>query len=182
MVCIFQLSNCKTFFAIDNIDFTEDTLDGRNTLHGTVLVAFQQIGEHDIPVHPFLQVEASGVSTSLKNLPNTIVDLLPCTVKGNPKPKTNLKPKHFKVSTGEVFLQEPEQQDMTWHNVRSVSRSINQQSKFSNVLSEINDADEDTETSIASIKDTDIATNEKVLIPAWAGYNSLICQVKDHEH
>ena len=70
---------------------------------------------------------------------------------------------------------------MTWHIVRSVSRSINQQSKFSNVLSEINDADEDNETSIASIKDTDIATNEKVLIPTWAGYNSLICKVKDHE-
>ena len=65
--------------------------------------------------------------------------MLPCPVKGNPKPKTNLKQKHFKVSTGEVFLQEPEQEDVTWHIARSVSRSINQQSKVTNVLSEIND-------------------------------------------
>ena len=64
-----DMSKGKTlFFAIDNIDFTEDTLDGRNTLHGTVLEAFQQEGEHETPMHPSLQVEASGVSRSLKNL------------------------------------------------------------------------------------------------------------------
>ena len=29
-------------FALDNIDFAEDTVDGKNTLHGTVLIAFLQ--------------------------------------------------------------------------------------------------------------------------------------------
>ena len=47
-----DMSKGKTvFFAIDNIDFSEDTLDGKNTLHGTVLVAFQQQGDHDTPMH-----------------------------------------------------------------------------------------------------------------------------------
>ena len=30
------------FFAIDNIDFTEDTYDGRNTLHGTAMAIYQK--------------------------------------------------------------------------------------------------------------------------------------------
>lgn len=28
-------------FAIDNVDFQKDTIDGKNTLHATVMVAFQ---------------------------------------------------------------------------------------------------------------------------------------------
>ena len=31
-----------TFFAVDNIDFTEDTYDGRNTLHGTAMAIYQR--------------------------------------------------------------------------------------------------------------------------------------------
>lgn len=30
------------FFAIDNVDFSEDTYDGRNTLHGTAMVIYQK--------------------------------------------------------------------------------------------------------------------------------------------
>ena len=30
------------FFAIDNIDFAEDTYDGRNTLHGTAMAIYQK--------------------------------------------------------------------------------------------------------------------------------------------
>ena len=29
------------FFALDNIDFAEDKVDGKKTLHGIVLVVFQ---------------------------------------------------------------------------------------------------------------------------------------------
>lgn len=32
-------------FAIDNIDFQEDTIDGKNTLHATITEAFQPVGE-----------------------------------------------------------------------------------------------------------------------------------------
>ena len=99
MVCTFQLicQRARLYFAIDNIDFSEDTLDGKNTLHGTVLVAFQQQGDHDTPMHQNLQLETSGVNRSIKNLPSTIVDLLPCPVKGNPKPKNNLKHRTFSL-------------------------------------------------------------------------------------
>ena len=31
------------FFAIDNVDFAEDTYDGRRTLHGTAMASFRPI-------------------------------------------------------------------------------------------------------------------------------------------
>lgn len=166
-----------TFFAIDNIDFTEDTVDGKNTLHGTVLVAFQQRGDQDTPVHESMQLETPGVSKSLKNLPSTIVDLLPCPVKGNPKPKSNVKYKRFQVSMTDEALHEPEEKDLTWHIVRSLCRSAIQQHEASSVLLEVTDTEEGNESSADSIKDTDDgAKKRKIHIPAWAGYNSLICK------
>ena len=35
-------------FAVDNMNFQEDTPDGRNTLHGTVTVAYQTIEDGDV--------------------------------------------------------------------------------------------------------------------------------------
>ena len=35
-------------FAIDNVDFLEDTPDGGNTLHGTVMVTYQKCDDGDV--------------------------------------------------------------------------------------------------------------------------------------
>ena len=35
-------------FAIDNVAFLDDTPDGRNTLHGTVMVAYQKFYDGDV--------------------------------------------------------------------------------------------------------------------------------------
>lgn len=35
------------FFAIDNVDFAEDTYDGRNTLHGTAMAIYQKCQDED---------------------------------------------------------------------------------------------------------------------------------------
>lgn len=37
-------------FAVDNIDFQEDTVDGRNILHGTITVAFQPGKTYETPL------------------------------------------------------------------------------------------------------------------------------------
>ena len=38
-------------FAVDNCDFQEDTPDGKNTLHGTVMNIYQSISESDEIAH-----------------------------------------------------------------------------------------------------------------------------------
>ena len=37
------IKSVPIFYAVDNIDFDEDTADGKHTLHGTVVVAFQAL-------------------------------------------------------------------------------------------------------------------------------------------
>lgn len=54
-------------FAVDNIDFQEDTVDGRNTFHGTITVAFQP-GKTHTATSPILEVD----STKSESLPETI--------------------------------------------------------------------------------------------------------------
>lgn len=35
------------YFAIDNIDFSEDAPDGKRTLHGTAMAIYQKVGPQD---------------------------------------------------------------------------------------------------------------------------------------
>ena len=35
------------YFAIDNIDFSEDTLDGKRILHGTAMAIYQKVEPQD---------------------------------------------------------------------------------------------------------------------------------------
>ena len=36
------MKNRHVFFAIDNVDFAEDTHDGKHTLHGTAMAIYQK--------------------------------------------------------------------------------------------------------------------------------------------
>ena len=38
----------RVFFAIDNIDFSEDTSDGKRTLHGTAMAIYQKTEPQDV--------------------------------------------------------------------------------------------------------------------------------------
>ena len=53
------------FYAADNIDFSEDTHDGKNTLHATVMVAFQQ-EEEGLLNTSTLTISTKASSRSLK--------------------------------------------------------------------------------------------------------------------
>lgn len=43
------IPNKFIFFAADNSDFLEDTVDGRNTLHATAMVVFQKDFSTNLP-------------------------------------------------------------------------------------------------------------------------------------
>ena len=56
-----------TFFAIDNCDFQEDTKNGKNTLHGTVINIYQKCDIADV-CQP-LVIDNSTNDTRLFELP-----------------------------------------------------------------------------------------------------------------
>ena len=68
---------------MDNIDFSQDTPDGKNTVYGTVLVAFQN-GNH-IGNQDGTKLVLSGTTSrrSLKTLPESLIELLPCDIKSS---------------------------------------------------------------------------------------------------
>ena len=43
----FFVKNRHVFFAIDNVDFAEDTHDGKHTLHGTAMAIYQKTDPRD---------------------------------------------------------------------------------------------------------------------------------------
>lgn len=42
------VSGRRVFFAVDNVDFSEDTPDGKRTLHGTAMAIYQKADPDDI--------------------------------------------------------------------------------------------------------------------------------------
>ena len=85
-------ANRFTHFAADNLDFCEDTSDGRRTLHATVLVGYQSCEEGDV-MEDLLQ----NVNEGVVHIPETIYRLLPCSLASNVKPLCRELPSHTEL-------------------------------------------------------------------------------------
>lgn len=72
------------FMAIDNCDFQEDTPDGKNTLHGTVMNIYQQVYEGD--ANEEIELEDDTEDQRLYDLPNSITKIETCPVSSSMKP------------------------------------------------------------------------------------------------
>lgn len=72
------------FFAIDNCDFSEDTPDGKRTLHGTVMAMYQETSTET--ENTKLVVNPDTNCYKLDKLPESMTDILPCYVPADSKP------------------------------------------------------------------------------------------------
>ena len=65
------------FFAVDNVDFAEDTPDGKNTFHGTAMAIYQRQEPSDVA--PELTVDPRDqCRRSIRQLPESVTTLLEC--------------------------------------------------------------------------------------------------------
>ena len=64
------------FLAVDNVDFCEDTPDGKRTFHGTAMEIYQRTNAQDQV--PDIAVDPKIQSCSIKDLPESITELLEC--------------------------------------------------------------------------------------------------------
>ena len=78
------------FFAVDNVEFAEDTPNGKHTLHGTVMAMYQRRDSDDKTYK--LDLTGQAEMKTIKELPSTITDLLPCRIPKNPKPPSPAYP------------------------------------------------------------------------------------------
>lgn len=82
------------FFAVDNTDFSEDTVDGKGTTHGTITAVYQKADVHGEPIARPLKIDDVH---SLSVTPYH-VDMMPCN-----KPKPLLVKRTYKfVSSKEI--------------------------------------------------------------------------------
>ena len=83
------------FFAIDNTDFAEDTVDGKGTTHGTITAVYQKASAPGEPVAHNLEIcEAHSLSVLPYHVP-----IKPCS---KPKPGPYKREHEFKVNSGGV--------------------------------------------------------------------------------
>ena len=54
------------FFAVDNIDFVEDTQYAPSTLHGSLIVVYQEDDKNAEPINPPLAIPAKPLPTPHK--------------------------------------------------------------------------------------------------------------------
>ena len=109
------------FFAVDNVDFAEDTPDGKNTFHGTAMAIYQRQEPGDVA--PELTVDPVGQSRrSIRQLPESVTTLLDCPAPPG-KPLGPTFPQ-FGLCTEDQRPSYIKKQDFTWPLGRSLTRTI----------------------------------------------------------
>lgn len=132
------------FFVVDNVDFADDTHDGKNTFHGTAMAIYQRQEPGDVA--PELTLDPGDqCRRSIKQLPEPVTTLLKCPVSPG-KPVGPTFPQ-FGLCTEDKLPLYIKKQDFTWLLGHSLTRTIN------------NEEAQD---------DQPVSTN----IPVWSGYNS----------
>jgi hypothetical protein len=106
------------FFAVDNIDFVEDTPYGQSTLHGTLIVVYQEENENAEPINPPLAIPDKPPSS-----------LLHVEIKYKDEPVIQLKPIKFTsytIGQRAVLLKPHCHYDETWALANHLANDIDQ--------------------------------------------------------
>ena len=143
------------FFAIDNTDFSEDTPDGKGTLHGTVTAIYQRKSENS--KQPTMDLNLKSASDrSLKALPE--VELVPCHVPFNSKPDSKDFPE-YQVGCESEEISDSQAKDTAWliFHANHISSSVSK------------------ENNDVSNEEEEIVPVKQVNIPTLSAFNSLTC-------
>ena len=167
----FLMKGKSVYFAADNIDFLENTADGQNTLHGTLLVINQNKGGND-------DESACELAAEPLHIPDEIVSVDVSTAYRNP-PSIEAKPitvAEFDFHVNDNVLQKYEVHDRAWLMASFFQRE--------GVLISGNSVPEEQSTSQRSQSTADPFTPQTSspkpakadVMPTWAATNSLLLQ------
>ena len=138
------------FFAVDNVDFSEDTPDGKNTFHGTAMAIYQRCQPGD--KEPELIVDSADPHSrrSIRELPESVTSLLECPEPPS-KPIGRSYPQFglFSVEQLPITIRK---EDFAWLLSRSLTRTVSEENAPEDVHSRSTD------------------------VPVWSGYNSMISE------
>ncbi|KAK3708724.1 hypothetical protein QZH41_004431 [Actinostola sp. cb2023] len=146
------------FFAIDNVDFAEDTYDGKRTLHGAAMAIYQKRDPGD--VEPDLRFESTAnVDRTIKDLPESFTTLLECQ-KPPSNPNSPVYPSFGLFAENELPIT-VQLDDFAWLLARNLTRTAVEERPRQT-------EEDDTQSNLEG---------EPVMcsdVPVWSGYNSLL--------
>ncbi|MES9880361.1 MAG: hypothetical protein ABW185_05705, partial [Sedimenticola sp.] len=161
------------FFACDNVDWNEDTPDGKRTTHATVIVVFQpQSTENTSPVAPKLVLE----NTSRKSLDicsTVLPQQEPCYIAQSYRPSDSEHYQDFKCDNDREESEAARIKDVAWLTARTAYRSkptSNDSIMIDTDTSTNDDLHEDSPAEEQHIQ----APETTQPIPTWSGFNSLL--------
>ena len=182
---IFVKKDKPVFFAIDNIDFLEDTAYGQNTLHGTLVVINQEDGEGD-PVNEPLRIPEKPWPVSIDILYHDEPIIVP-------KP---IKFEEYDVEVGPDLLSVYKQKDRVWVLANHLGNKKQQKPETPDSFEDegneesqmhsdedVNPVDEPPRTSgqrssILNVSQEPSAQSQKTgkedVMPTWAATNSIL--------
>ena len=140
------------FFAIDNVDFSEDTPDGKRTFHGTAMAVYQRSEDQDPSID--VSVDPTIQGRSIKDLPDSLTSLMECPAPTS-KPKC-LVNANFSLAVKELPV-EIRRQDAAWLIGRNSTRN----------------QDEDPQA-VEATDQPNIQPTKITSIPVWSAYKSLV--------
>ena len=165
------------FFAVDNSDFSEDTLDGKRTTHAAATVVYQQTipGDED---RKFVLQSSRSQNTSLQKWHEPV--LQQCHIPANSKP--NIEPKRdLSVENHSAVIQSPKQTDMAWLFARSFERNHRERVRKHFLFT-----DDIAQTPVGDCLPVQTAGDEnesgkllfKSTVPTWSAFKSCLSDPK----
>lgn len=110
------------FFAIDSIDFAEDSTDGKDTLHGTMMTVYQQEDDLADPVVPPLELETPSSRSLNSSYSCAAPELLPCDTRETLKPTSSPKYK-FTEKQQELIFGQYKKENQAWVTANTIQRN-----------------------------------------------------------
>ena len=155
------------YCAADNIDFLEDTPYGKGTLHGTVMVVYQEKEDTDAST----AVKISGPSSlrSLRSIPPSLSEVTPCIIPKGCRPENPLISQNNNMVEKNI-IESYWAEDVTWMMASILPLSNNQ-----DVIEEV-----PMDTSSDALHDDEIKSTSKSskTVPTWSAYNSVLNEAK----
>lgn len=91
------LKNKTIRASMDNIDKKVDTPDGKHSFHGMAIGVYQSSGDGETIVNQLQLSSQQHVSETISNVPQTVIQLLPCAIEGSPRPQTSPQYASYKM-------------------------------------------------------------------------------------
>ncbi|MES9880238.1 MAG: hypothetical protein ABW185_05080 [Sedimenticola sp.] len=159
------------FFAVDNIDFQEDTPDGHGTLHATVMSVYQKVEAGDRK--PNLELTGSAKERSLKDVPEITTQRMNCPDPPQ-KPPNPVYNSYSLQKNDDVHLTLPE---IVWIHARTQIRDQDEEIEIiDNVNQSLLEATTEQSAACTNEQTQPVKDCTPIGIPTWSAYQSEISE------